>query len=618
MNSRGLRSFLHLFAFIVSSVAGFAQVGPGAPSVVYSPPITRVEGPQPYTLQLPITVRSPSNVPVGSNVTISPVVTVLAKPSGVSDATALSYVTISPATLTFTGPNQTLTFNFRAVFPDGTSVGSYGYKMQTAGWPLAVQDQGAFVNVDVFPKVTAGPPTVSIVTPADQSSFSFQPLVTPTLSIPITFTAASAAGVPLTNIEADIGGGLLPLTVTVNPDGTRTVNTTATISTPGIYTIRARASNEFGTAFDTSDFTVTVSGPPPTVSIAQPTATTYTLPQSGPLSVPFSFTGRSNWRGITSLVATLNDQPVVFTPSGLNTLTATGTGNFSITTGGSYTLVVTATDLLGTATARTTFTVAAPLPPPAITISQPLNGAVFTRVAGSAATLIPFSFTGVAGTGTTITSLTGSLNGNAVTATVTGLNTATATGTGNLSVTGPGTYTLSATTRTSSGTASTSVTFTVNETQPPAPTCGVNWLPPISLGCTIKGGSKLPIKFELDCGENTCPGNGNDKDRSCRDDDDDDSDCDYDWNNDGDRDFYPGQRTKSKTNIDKTVIIAVTDLTANTAAKLYRYGQYDIQGRDMYILNFRTQSGARRYRVEVYSTATGSVVLYGSREFVTR
>jgi len=625
MKSRGLRSFFHLLAFIVSSVAGFAQVGPGAPAVVYSPPITRVEGPQPYTLDLPIAVRSPSNVLAGSSVAVSPVITVLAKPDGVSDATALSYVTITPVPLTFTGPNQIRTFNFRAVFPEGTTVGSYGYKMQTTGWPGTPQDQGAFINVDVFPKLQPGPPTVTIVTPTDGTSLTWQPLSGP-LVLPITFTASSPLNSPLSNIEADAGAGLLPLTSqTTNPDGTVTATTSLNVTDGGLYTIRARASNVAGTAQDTADVLVTLVGPPPTVTINTPTTTTYTLPSSGALTVNFSFTGVSNWRGITSLGAALDSQPLTITPSGIGNLTATATGTMTFTTPGTYTLVVTGTDRLGTDTDTLLITVNAPtppLPPPTVAISAPLNGSVVTRVQGSAATAVPFTLRGTAGTGTVITSLTGSLNGNPITASVSGLNTATATATGNLLVSAPGNYTLTATTLSAGGTASTSITFTVRETAPPTPACGVNWLPPIALGHTVRCGSKLAIKFELDCGENECPGNGHDRSRYCRnDDDDDDSDCDDDRNDDGDRDHYPGQRTKSKTNIDKTIVIAITEIFSNGSTgttKFYRYGQYDIQGNDMYHLNFRTASSARRYRVEVISTATGSPVVYGTREFVTR
>jgi hypothetical protein len=616
MNFSIARSCLAALVVSLVATAGLAQMGVGSSSVGYSPPITRVEGPQPYTLELPISVTSPKGIAPGSNVVITPVITVLNKPSGVSDATALSYVTLIPAQPVFTASGQTKEILFKAVYPEGTEVGSYGYKVQTSGWPGSPQDTGAFINIDVFPKLPVGPPTVSIAQPADNTSYVWEPLVGP-LVIPIRFTAAPPANTLLTNVEVDVGAGILPISTTTNADGSINATTSINITDPGLYTVRARASNPAGTALDTADFSVTVVGPPPTVSIAQPAATSFTLPPSGPLTIPFSFTGLSNWRGITSLVATLNDQTITFTPSGLNTLTATGTGNLTITTGGTYTLVVTATDRLGTATARHSFTVLAPPPPPTVSIAQPLNGSVFTRVQGSPATLIPFSFTGVAGTGTTITSLTGTLNGGAVTASVSGLNSATATATGNLSVSGPGTYTLTATTRSAGGTASASVSFTVQQTQPPTPACGVNWLPPIALGHPVRGGSKLAIKFELDCGENECPGNGHDRSRACRD----DEDRDYDWNDDGDRDFYPGQRTKSKINIDKSVVVAVTELFANGSTgtpKLYRYGQYDIQGNDMYHLNFRPGTGVRRYRVEVYSTATGSVVLYGTREFVTR
>ena len=205
----------------------------------------------------------------------------------------------------------------------------------------------------------------------------------------MSFKSSAPSVTPITAIDADVDGRVLGVSTVSNPDGTFTSTANLTITAPGLYSLHARATNNEGTATDTSDITINVSAPPPTVSIATPLAgSSFRLPTTGSLSVPYSFTGLSTYGGITSLTATLNGNPVSFSPAGIGTLTATGSGNFNLTLGGSYELIVTATDPNGSATTRTTFTVLAAAPAPTVVISQPLNGSTYTRVAGSGPTLI--------------------------------------------------------------------------------------------------------------------------------------------------------------------------------------------------------------------------------------
>lgn len=612
MNTLLPRVIFLICAFSMGVLSSFAQRPPSTAVVGYSPGLTKVEGNQPLTVAVVISITSPANLPAGATREITPFLSVLSAPDGVSDSLARSFISLSPTTLSFTGPNQKLNLTVYGVFPEGVAAGDYAYKIETPGWGVSVQDQGAFLNATIYPQPTPGsPPVVDITSPLDSAQFTYQPLVGP-LQVPIQFTSTAEIDTPITAIDADINGVDLNISSTDNGDGSFSSSGLALITAPGIYSVRARASNIEGTAMDDASFTVVVDAPPPTVAIALPTlGSLYTLPQSGSINVPYAFSGRSYYGGVTSLTATLNGTPVNFTPSGLGTATANGSGNFLISSSGNYELVVTTVDNNGTASASTSFTVNSPIPvpTPTVAIAQPLAGATFTRVAGSAPTLIPFSYTGQVGNGFTITSLTGTLNGSPVTATINGLGTATATGTGNLSVSAPGSYTLTATATSGSVTVATSVTFTVTETTPPPPAadCGVNWLPPISLGKTVKGGSTFAIKFELDCG---CE-NGIDR------------------TGDGDPDHYPGQRTKSKTKIDKTVIVAVSEVLANgniASTALFTYATtmssstYTIQGNDMYHLNFIPAHGKRLYRVEVFQFPNGSStpVVIGTREFRTK
>jgi hypothetical protein len=243
-----------------------------------------------------------------------------------------------------------------------------------------------------------------------------------------------------------------------------------------------------------------------------------------------------------------------------------------------------------------------------VTVSQPLNGAVFTRVAGSAATSIPFAFTAAAGTGSTISSVQASLNGAPLTVAITGLGTASAGGSGNLSVSAPGTYTFAASANSGSLTGSKSVTFTVNETPAPSPDCRVEWLPPISLGKVQKGGSEIPIKFALDC---SC--------RKC----DRDDDCGRGWGRDDD---------DCDNERDTSVVIFIYEILANgntTEPEVFTYsrrgscssrdGTYAING-NHYQLNYDTARGAHRYHIDVYRKVKNSNTpqLIGTKEFTTR
>ncbi|MCM2276192.1 MAG: hypothetical protein NDI75_15500 [Candidatus Didemnitutus sp.] len=595
-------NFLRTLALILPLAASFTSLiaREGPPIVDYFPKETIVEGDQPLSTSFVLSITAPNNIGVGQTVSITPTLTILTKPEGVPDNVAFSYVTFTPATLQFTAPGQVLTTVVQAEFPLGIEAGAYAYKIMTPGWATGTQDGGAFINATVFPQRVGDVPTVDITTPLQDAVFTYEPLVGP-LNVPIQFTSAAPTISPITAIDADINGIALPVTSVNNGDGSYTSTGTATITSPGIYTVRARATNDLGTGNDAVDFRVVVSAPAPTVAIAQPlNGSSFTMIAGTTLTVPYSFSGYSNYGGVTSLVATLNGQSVTFAPAGLGTATATGTGNFALTTGGTYELVVTATDIIGSATARSRFTVLANTPPPpTVAISQPTSGATFTIPVGAASVNVPFSYTGTAGTGSLITSLTGTLNGSAITVGVTGIGSPSATSSGSLSISTPGSYTLAATASTAVGTASTSTTFTVVRAQPPAPGCGVNWLPPISLGKTQKGGQTVAIKFELDCG------------------------CEkgIDRTGDGDPDHYPGQRTKSKTKIDKTVVIAISEIFANGTSsqpQLFIYGQYTIQGNDMYHLNFVPARGTHRYRIEIFSSANGVPQVLATREFTTR
>lgn len=610
-----LTKFISRFAIVALALGITATLAARSPpEVIYSPSLVNGEGNQPLFYTYVQTIISPDNVVSGQSTAITPVLTVTGAPAGVSNTIALSFVTMSPSTLVFTGPNQALTTTVTCDFPAGTSAGEYTYAISTPGWPTGTVDNYGFINAKVFVPPTAQPPLVSLLSPADRTLYTYA-AGGPPAAVNVSFTASASAASPIISIDADISGVAVPLTVTGVGTAAATGQGTLLISQPGIYSVQARAVNNVGTSTAAAEITVNVVAGPPTVAIAAPLqGGSHTLFPGTPLLVPFSFSAASAYGGITSLTATLNGVPVALSPVGLDTLNASATGNLSIQTSGSALLTVTATDRNGTATASRTFTVTSAVPAPTVTIAQPLNGAIITRVAGSPATSIPFAFTSTVGTGFVINSISATLNNGPVAVTSTGIGTRTAGGTGTLSVSAPGAYTLVATGTSGTATASGAVAFTVTETQPPTASCGIFWLPPISLGKVEKGGSVVPIKFHLVCCDSSNE-QGDHKDKK--------KEEKEKGKNQGNKDGCPKLR-------DTSVVIAIHEIFPDGSTSqpvLYPYGtnspnppNYTINGNDMYHLNFTTARGDRRYHIDVYRFPAGSATpqLVGTRQFTTR
>jgi hypothetical protein len=616
-----------LFAAVITSLTAFAR--DDVPIVKYDPSLTMVEGDQPLHRTVVMTITAPFNLTPGQKVLVRPVAIATTKPAGVSDTVAASYVSFSPATLEFTEPNQALTTTITADFPLGTAAGEFIYRIETQGWAAGTQDPFAGLNANVYPQKGGDVPTIALSNPIDGDVFTYEPAVGP-LTIPFQFTASAPPVTPITSLDPKLDGNTLSFTRTDNADGTLTGSGSLTITTPGAYKITASATNSLGTSTDSAEFTVVVSAPPPTVTIAQPTGPSYTIVTGTTLNLPYAFSATSIYGNITELTATLNGAPVTFTPTGLNSLLASGAGNFAITTPGNYALVVTATNPYGSSTATREFNVAAATPVPTVTISQPANGTVFTRIANSAPTAVPFTFTAVANAGFTISAVTATLNGSPVTFTPSGLNTANAGGTGTLSISTPGTYVLVATGTSSGVTASASTTFKVTETQPPPSKCDIVWLPPISLNKVQKGGSVLPIKFKLCCDDHGRCSHGHSHHGNSGCDRNGSYNCDngqhYGWGRSSDNEIH----ANCKGDRDTSVVIAIYEVFANgstSAPTLYAYDRcspnpptYTIQGNNMYHLNFPVPKGKHTFRVEVYRAPSSSTTpqLLGSKEFTSK
>lgn len=580
---------LGIAALLLCGFAPSARAAVGASgSVSYTPPLNTLTGNMPFSSSYVLSVTAPLNLSGPSTIgfTVNPTTV----PSGMSAATAQSLITIVPVTTgTFTSGGQVLQFTVTGSFPVVTpAVGStsvtYAYQIYTNNWSVngSLSDAGFSVGATATVQTGGGtstqPPTVAITTPTNGSVINLPYGTVFPIQVSLNFSGAAPVGSVVDSLSANLGGsGLavttsalpavsgtgsasmtipgpgtytagvgafnsvgsatasttfavvvapqfsppdviigtpsdgstitvgpnaLPITVPIqftstsstptaspitsvslNVDGTA-VATTSTglntvavstsgsvqISTPGAHTVTASATNLGGTASDVNTFTVLIQAAPPTVVIHTPTVNSsydYRIGSAATV-VPFTFTATSSFGGIRTLTAKVDGANVVFTPSGLNTLTATGSINLPYTTGGTHTVSVTTTDDNGTATANSNFVVNVITPTPTIVINQPTAGATFSVPTGSTTASVPYSFVTTSNNGFVVDSVTATLDGTPITiGGTTGLGTASATSTGTLTGVSPGTHTLVATGVSSGITVSTSTTFTVTSVQPP-------------------------------------------------------------------------------------------------------------------------------------------------------
>jgi hypothetical protein len=642
-----------LVAVAVTALPAPMRADDRSPTVLYDHPVVLVEGDAPIQNSYQLGITSPTNVTAPT--TITPLVTVLSAPAGVSTAQALSYVSLNPTPLFFSGPGVTVTTTVTSNIPITAVSGDYQYRISTPGWPAGTLDPFAQINMKLTVSQVPQRPSVVINTPANPSTYNYT-LNGPAVSIPLQFTSSAPAYAPIISAGADISGVNVDVTSTGLGTGNVVSNGTISLSAPGIYTITAHANNINGTSSTTSEVTIKLAVPPPTVTIVNPLPnSTYTYTAGGPaLSVPYTFTAVSAQGGVTAISATLNGAPISLgTTTGLGTLNATASGSLSLTATGSYVLAVTATDANGTATTSRTFTVSAPVQTggPTVTITKPIDGASYTRVSGGDSICIPFSFTAEAASGSKISSLSAKLNGVSVDVNASGIGRKTATGTGSITVRSAGTYTLVASATSSGQVGTDHVSFTVVVTEPPPPVCEVVWLPPISLGKGQTGGCTVPIRFQIHCSSSNpdCNRGGDDDDRrDCRDNDRDYRDNDHDGR-DNDRDCRDNDRDRRDDdhrsdrdcrdddrrdndrdhdcNLHETSVkILVSEIYSNGSSsnpKIFSYGRgssnYSIECDDQYELDFDTARGKHTYHIDIYRFPNGGTTpqLVGTKEFKT-
>lgn len=504
-----------LFATMLCCI-GEVRAVIGGSVVQYDPLSQGVFGVLPATTTYTLNVTAPtalSTLPV--TVTLRVVSTQV--PLG-DNATALNYVRLSTNTLTFTAAGQKLPVTVTVDLPlsalsNDVTAGAYTYKIYTDGWPAGVTDGGATINASVtLPTTPTGnPPTVSITTPADGTVFTY-PVTGFPAQIPFTFDAATDSSSPvITAVAANFGDatGMAPVAVTTSGLGGAAVTGSGqfTVLAPGTYSLQVSATNPIGSETDTNTYIVKVSAPPPVVTIASPSVgATYTYRAGDPATmVTFSFTAVSAFGGIRTLTAQIDGANIVFVPTGIGSLTATGTVMLPYTTAGAHTVSVTATDDNGTASAQSNFTVNVIAPTPTIDITTPASPQTFTLPVGGTTMNVPYSFKSTSNNGFVVNSVTASLGSTGLTPTTVGLGTASAVSSGTLTNLGVGTYTLTATATSAGITVQDTATFTiVGSTLPPSVV--INTPPVGSTYTRVSGGPSVSIPLTFTGTSNTVGG----------------------------------------------------------------------------------------------------------------
>ncbi len=241
---------------------------------------------------------------------------------------------------------------------------------------------------------------------------------------------------------------------------------------------------------------------PPVVSISTPSnGTTFTYNVGAlPATIPLVFAATSTVDyPILIIDANLSGPglaglPLSVASTGLGTASATGTASMTVSAAGSYTVQVRGTNSNGTTSTSNGFVVQ--VNAPAIVITDPYNGQVFTHQADTPALNIPFTFI-TSAPNSTVTAVSATLDGVVIPSanySTTGLGTATATTTGTMLAVSAVGHNLTASGTTAAGNVSTSVSFSVVEFAPPVPPTVVITSPPLGASYPLpSGGSGLTI-----------------------------------------------------------------------------------------------------------------------------
>ena len=292
----------------------------------------------------------------------------------------------------------------------------------------------------------------------------------------LTYTSAGS-GLPITGLSFNAPNQVISFTITLAvPANAIPGSYGYKISTTGWSIIPGIGLTNVGT-FVQATVTAAASFTPPVVAISAPVdgSVTTVSPTSFPVSLPFQFQSTSTGTEaspISEVTADLDGVQLALTSTGLNTTSVSSGASLVIAAPGIHTVTATAKNLGGSASDVNSFTIVVTAPPPTVVINSPTANSVYTYRVGSAATVVPFTFTANSSLGG-IRTLTAKVDNANVVFTATGLGTLQATGVINLPYTTAGTHTVSVTTTDDNGTATANSNFSINVVAP-TPTIAIS------------------------------------------------------------------------------------------------------------------------------------------------
>jgi hypothetical protein len=274
-----LQSIRHLTVVVgalITAALGYAQPRQDPGVVEYISSITQIQAQIPFSYSYQLTVKSPSTLVTGVSVPVTFSTTVVSKPAAITDSLAKSYVSFSPAQITFTAPGQSQTVTVTFAVPQGGVAGAYGYQLFAVGWPVdpvvGLNNFGTSINATVTFAPTPVPPAVTIATPADGSTITVSSFPA---QVQLQFSAAASSLYPITSVSASYapngqsGGTGVALTTSNINTATATATGTMTIPAAGRYVVTALGTNSVTTANDVNTFDVVLASttPPTTGSL---------------------------------------------------------------------------------------------------------------------------------------------------------------------------------------------------------------------------------------------------------------------------------------------------------------------------------------------------------------
>lgn len=237
--------------------------------------------------------------------------------------------------------------------PEATGSGAF-LNLQPGTYTLSATATNAALGLSATDSVTfmvlPPPPPVIVFTQAPQATYTT--LRGQTLSIPFAIRTSST-GAYITVQTVSWNGQSVPFSSTANgtalvATGNGTLSVAAPTTGTGTHTLVATGTDTYGRTVTTqTQFTVVVNEPVITIAInPQIEANSpYTLPSSGVLAIPFTFTGTiTAGATVDTIVGKINGTSVsISSTTGLGTSAlATASGTLVVTEPGTY--VVTATD----------------------------------------------------------------------------------------------------------------------------------------------------------------------------------------------------------------------------------------------------------------------------------